>query len=243
MGEVRNGFLYSTSKGARAMTTKTIDFKVKQLGENDRILRFIGSSETPDRDGDIILASGWELDNYKKNPVFLWAHDASIPPIGKAVNVSVQNRKLYFDIEFPEKGMYPLADTVFGLYKGGFLNATSVGFMGKEALKRDDEAVKDLPEWQRGVKYLKQELLELSAVPVPSNPTALQQAKSKGYISSNVAKFFDIEIDDSVIEIIEDENFVLEVIEDDSIEVDVEPGEINSMVSNALKTAITGGRK
>lgn len=225
------------------MTTKTIDFKVKQLDENDSILRFIGSSETPDRDGDIISASGWELDNYKKNPVFLWAHDASIPPIGKAVNVSVQNRKLYFDIEFPEKGMYPLADTVFGLYKGGFLNATSVGFMGKEALKRDDEEVKDLPEWQRGVKYLKQELLELSAVPVPSNPTALQQAKSKGYISSNVAKFFDIEIDDSVIEIIEDENFVLEVTDGDSIEVDVELGEINSMVSNALKTVITGGRK
>ena len=85
---------------------KTLDFRVKQLGQEDnRILRFIGSNEARDRDGDIILASGWELDNYKKNPVFLWAHDYTIPPIGRALSVEVNKKQLRFDSEFSEKGV------------------------------------------------------------------------------------------------------------------------------------------
>lgn len=181
------------------MTQKTaINFQVRQFGqEEDRILRFIGSSEAQDRDGDTISSSGWELDNYKKNPVFLWGHNYSIPPIGRAINVVVRNKQLIFDIQFADESIYPLADTIYKLYKGGFLSATSVGFVGKEGNPT-----------ATGVHYTRQELLELSAVPVPSNPTALQQAKAKGLISSGIQKYFD---DDWVIEIVED-NSVIEII-------------------------------
>lgn len=173
-------------RGDQEQLVSSINFEVKAFGEpEDRTLRFIGSDETPDRDGDIISLNGWDLSNYEKNPVFLWAHDYSIPPVGKANRVYSESGKLMFDIEFPEKGIYPLADLVYNLYKGGFLNATSVGFIGREAIPREDEAVKDLPEWRRGVKFTAQELLELSAVPVPSNPSALQQAKSAGKISDD----------------------------------------------------------
>jgi uncharacterized protein len=173
-------------RGDQEQMVSALNFEVKQFGEpEDRTLRFIGSDETPDRDGDVISVAGWDLNNYVKNPVFLWAHDYSIPPVGKANKVFNENGKLMFDIEFPEKGIYPLADLVYNLYKGGFLNATSVGFIGKEAAPREDDAVKDLPEWRRGVKFMAQELLELSAVPVPSNPSALQQAKSAGKLSDD----------------------------------------------------------
>lgn len=157
--------------------SKTINFNVKQIGD-DRILRFIGSTEHEDRDGDTLSINGWDLKNYLKNPVFLWAHDYNIPPIGRALKVAVQNKKLVFDIEFPAKGIYPFADTIYELYKGGFLNATSVGFVGKEATPT-----------ATGFHFTKQELLELSAVPVPSNPTALQQAKSLGLINETSAKW------------------------------------------------------
>lgn len=173
-------------RGEQKSMVSSMNFEVKSFGEmEERVLRFIGSDETPDRDGDVISVNGWDLKNYSKNPVFLWAHDASIPPVGKANSVTTENGKLMFDIEFPEKGIYPLADLVYNLYKGGFLNATSVGFIGTEVERREDDAVKDLPEWKRGVKFNAQELLELSAVPVPSNPSALQQAKSAGKISSD----------------------------------------------------------
>lgn len=173
-------------RGDKEMNVASINFEVKELGvPEDRCLRFIGSDATPDRDGDTIDPKGWDLTNYNQNPVFLWAHDYSIPPVGKSTKTWLEKGKLMFDIKFPEKGIYPFADLVYNLYKGGFLNATSVGFIGKEMVARDDEDVKDLPEWRRGAKFLKQELLELSAVPVPSNPAALQQAKSLGAVTED----------------------------------------------------------
>lgn len=197
---------------------KTIDFTVKQIGsEQERTLRFIGSCEHADRDGDVILASGWELDNYKKNPVFLWSHDYSKPPIGRAINVVRQADKLIFDIEFPEKGIYELADTVYELYKGKFMNATSVGFIGKEG-----EA---LPTG--GTKFTRQELLELSAVVVPSNPMALQQAKSLGCIGKGVAKYFEIEDDDYI-----------EIVESEYIEIDATEEEVKGIVKAAVQNSI-----
>ncbi|MEM1506336.1 HK97 family phage prohead protease [Domibacillus sp. 8LH] len=193
--------------------SKTINFDVKQIGD-DRILRFIGSTEHVDRDGDTISSGGWDLKNYKQNPVFLWAHDYSIPPIGRALKVAVQNRKLVFDIEFPAKGIYPFADTIYELYKGGFLNATSVGFVGKEAVPTET-----------GYHYTKQELLELSAVPVPSNPTALQQAKSLGYINEAAAKFIKIgELK----------------MKSKGISINVTPEEVEKMVGDAFKKSLFG---
>lgn len=162
---------------------KSINFQVKQVGEpEERILKFIGSDETQDRDGDIVSVDGWDLSCYKNNPVFLWAHDYSIPPLGKALNVYVEDSKLYFDIQFPEKGIYPFADLVYNLYKGGFLNATSVGFRGRQVTEITDEEAK---QGFKGVKFLEQELLELSAVPVPSNPSALHQAKKLGSVTDD----------------------------------------------------------
>ncbi|NKI20347.1 hypothetical protein HFN20_03700 [Paenibacillus dendritiformis] len=63
----------------------SIRVQVKQLKSptENRVLRFIGSTETEDRDQDVIRATGWQLENYKKNPVFLWAHDYTVPPIGR----------------------------------------------------------------------------------------------------------------------------------------------------------------
>lgn len=162
---------------------KVINFEIKQIGEeSDRVLRFVGSDETPDRDNDIIEVAGWKLEEYIKNPVFLWAHQYDQPPVGKAVNVTIDasTKKLLFDIKFPTAEEYPFADTIYRLYKGGYLQATSVGFQGIKHKTRDEEEVLNLPEWRRGRRYLEQKLLELSGVPVPSNPNALMMAKSAG---------------------------------------------------------------
>lgn len=162
---------------------KILNFEIKQVGEeSDRVLRFVGSDETPDRDNDILEVGGWKLDEYLKNPVFLWAHNYDEPPVGKAVSVMIDaaTKKLLFDVKFATTEEYPFADTIYKLYKGGYLNATSVGFRGVKYETRNDESVINMPEWQRGRRYKEQQLLELSAVPVPSNPNALMQAKSAG---------------------------------------------------------------
>jgi HK97 family phage prohead protease len=155
---------------------KIITCEVKEVGE--RTLEFVGSTETPDRDGEVIKASGWDVKNYRKNPVFMFAHRYDQPPIGKAQKVWVEDTKLKFQIEFADKDTYEFADTIYKLYKGGFMKATSVGFIpDMDAIEEGDG------EKAPRRTYTKQELLELSAVPVPSNPDALVQAREAGLIT------------------------------------------------------------
>jgi HK97 family phage prohead protease len=166
------------TEGAKMDTLirKILSTKVKAVAGKDRVLEFIGSTEAVDRDDERIKMDGWQLGDYLKNPVVLWAHRYDEPPIGKTLSVRAVEGKLIFQVEFATAEMYPFADTIYRLSKGGFINTTSVGF-------------KPL-EWETGNKageprrtYIKQELLELSIVPVPSNPDALIQAREAGLIT------------------------------------------------------------
>lgn len=161
------------------MIRKVIPCDVKEVAE--RTLEFIGSTEMQDRDGEVIRANGWNLKNYQQNPVFMWAHNYTAPPIGKASAVWVDDKSLKFNIEFADRDTYEFADTVYRLYKGGFLKATSVGFLPEDWEDGDGEK-----EPRRS--YTKQELLELSAVPVPSNPEALVSARDSGVITAKEFK-------------------------------------------------------
>lgn len=168
---------------------KTFSSEIKQVGEEqDRVLRFITSTEAEDRDGDIIEIDGWKLDNYLKNPVILYGHNYEGLPVGKSINIQKDsiNKKLIQDVKFPTKEEYEFADTVYRLAKADYLNATSVGFIGLQSEPRLDEKGNYL-----GKRYKKQELLETSIVPVPSNPTALMEARSKGIINDNELKMFE----------------------------------------------------
>lgn len=158
---------------------KDLDFDIRQAGDpEDRTLEFVGSTGHVDRYGDVIEVEGWDLKNYQKNPVFLWAHDYRQPPVGKALKVEKNDKGLLFRIQFPTAEEYPFADTIYKLYLGGYLRATSVGFQDLER-----EPINDKEGKQIGWRFKKQELYELSAVPVPANPQALVMAVQKGVVS------------------------------------------------------------
>ena len=162
------------------MIKKLVNVEVKEVGE--RTLEIAGSTETKDRMGDIIRVDGWNIKQFKKNPVFMWAHRYDEPPIGRANKVWIdkEGKKLMFHIEFAPPETYEFADTIYKLYKGGFLHATSVGFMPLDWEGKDDEH--SLPAWEGNI-FTKQELLELSGAPVPTNPDALVSARDQGLIT------------------------------------------------------------
>ena len=153
------------------------DCEVKKVGE--RQYEFTASAETMDRDGEVIQAAGWDLKNFKKNPVIMYAHDYRSLPVGKATRVWIdrKNKTLKNTIEFPPEGTYEFADTVERLVDTGYLKTESVGFIPKEWEEGDGEK-----EARR--TFTKQELLEISIVPVPSNPDALRNAVSDGVITT-----------------------------------------------------------
>ena len=130
----------------------------------DGTLRFTISTGAVDRDRDTINPNGWDLDNYRRSPVVLWAHDYDEPPIGKATAIVATPTALIADVQFVPREIYEFADRVRRMCDGGYLNSTSVGF-------RPDEYV--FNEERGGVDFLRQELLEFSIVPVPANPEAL----------------------------------------------------------------------
>jgi len=128
----------------------------------------VASDETVDRAGDVILATAWQLDNFLKNPVLLWAHDYKTPPVGKVVDIWVENGKLKFRAEFANTDF---AREIANLYSDGYLNTFSVGFLPVEYEPNKETG---------GYVYKKVELLEISAVPVPANPNAVAVLRAKG---------------------------------------------------------------
>jgi len=143
--------------------------------QEERVLQVVISTGALDRDNDTIAPKGWDLKDYKKNPVVLWAHDYWNPPIAKTRKVWVENDQLKAIAEFTAEEVYPFGYMIYRMCKEKFLNAASVGFRPKEYKVRTDE-----DEHGYAWDFLKQILLEYSIVPVPSNPEALIEARSMG---------------------------------------------------------------
>ncbi len=134
------------------------------------------STDDVDRMGDIVEPDGMDLGNYRKNPVILWAHDYTLPPIGSSLWIRRQEHGL---LAKPRWASTEFAQQIKLLYDEGHLRAWSIGFLVKEwepIVAKD----KDGQERTTGYRYTKSELLEFSAVPVPANPEALSEAMAKG---------------------------------------------------------------
>jgi hypothetical protein len=165
-------------KDGREIFGQDFGMVFKSVNLDNRTLRIVGSDETKDRFGDIVSINGWVLENYLKNPVFLWAHNYSSVPLGKTIKLIKRRdpKRLEFLIKWPtSKGLHPFADMILELYAERIINASSVGFIPLtwEELPYDDES-KNV--WNKPRKFTKQELLELSGCPIPANPSALQDA-------------------------------------------------------------------
>ena len=147
-----------------------------------RALRFTISTDSVDREQDVISLAGWDLANYRRNPVVLWGHDASRLPIGRALDLRIEDNALKATVEFipsdtPEGGMF--AESVLRLARGGFIAATSVGFRPLKWDYTNDQS-RGADDWFPGIDFEEQELVELSIVTVPANPEALIEAPGPG---------------------------------------------------------------
>ena len=159
---------------------------VEQAGP---VIDFRSSDETLDRYAEYITVAGWKLDNYRRNPVVQNAHSYSSlsDTIGKSIITEVRSgagvspasylfQRILFAVE-----ENPMAKVAYGLYKGGFLSAVSVGFIPLR-WENGSEAV----GYRR--KYVEQELVEVSAVSIPANPNALTLAIKAGAIETGDLK-------------------------------------------------------
>jgi HK97 family phage prohead protease/HK97 family phage major capsid protein len=148
---------------------KSVKHKTRAAAKEDSGLEFILSDESVDRMDDVILADGWQLENFNKNPIALFNHRSDFP-IGKWKDVRVEGKALRGYLDLAPVGTSDRIDEIRALLEAGILRAVSVGFRPIEMAEREGS------KW--GYTFSKQELVETSLVSVPANANALAVAKS-----------------------------------------------------------------
>lgn len=139
---------------------------------NPDTLEYVLSDESVDRYGDIIMADGWDLRSFKKNPVALFNHHSG-SIVGTWENVRVENKRLVGRLKLAAQGTSRLVDEVRSLVSQKILKAVSVGFRALKAEPLDEQE----PDWGPQ-RYVRSELVECSIVAVPANANALQISKA-----------------------------------------------------------------
>lgn len=141
--------------------------RVRAVDKDAATVEVVASTGDVARDHAIIEVAGWELDQYMKNPVVLWAHNDYEVPIARAIDATKDTDadelriKVEFDVEDPESAR------IFGKVVRGFVNAVSVRWIPFETETRE------IDDYGQVLVFVRQELLELSFCSVPADPGAL----------------------------------------------------------------------
>lgn len=160
--------------------------EVKAGGVDAAELDFIASDETLDRYDEVVKLDGWELDEYRANPVVLDSHNYGSVAfvLGKSTELLIGSGKMRNRVKFAMDN--PLGAMAYKMAKGGFIHSESVGFIPKAWTpgKTKDEPART---------FTKQTLLEISLVAVPANPGATigLALKSGALVKSDVKDLFE----------------------------------------------------
>ena len=138
-----------------------------------RVRTFCASDESVDRYNTVLKASGWQLENFRKNPVILCRHSSYDWPIGKGTP-RVVGKRLLIDIEFFGADLNPDADMALRMLDAGVMGV-SVGFRPLAYEYNKEREAED--PWENlfnpPLDYTELDLLEVSVVTIGGNPNAV----------------------------------------------------------------------
>ncbi len=134
--------------------------EARAAGDSEFTRRFVATTSGVKRDGLDIDLEGMAVENFMRNPVFLYVHDyfGERLPLGLVKKITMQKKRMIVTVLFDKDDEFAME--VLRKYDAGFLNAVSIGW---ETLEFDRETM----------RVLESDLLDVSAVPVPGDPDAL----------------------------------------------------------------------
>lgn len=154
--------------------------KLLEVNEGKREVVSVISTDSIDRDGEVVLPRGMKKGNYNGNPVVMVSHDLRTLPVGKSLWIKAEEKRILAKSYISDKTQ--LARDAFGLLQDEVLNAWSVGFTTIRASAASKGELDARPDWAESRRLIREwELFEYSLVAVPANPEALTLAVSKGY--------------------------------------------------------------
>lgn len=171
-----------------------------RAASNDDVLRFRASTDMIDRHRSIVEQDGIDSKHY--SGAFLWGHDSTggmfggAPKIenqlGKVIKMSKtrfrrEDRKMgkATDVDVRFSKVNPFGVLAQGMVREGVLGNVSISFIPKHSEKREIQG-------EEIRVYDKIELLEISLVPVPSNPEAQQLVRAMGLELEKVPDLADL---------------------------------------------------
>jgi hypothetical protein len=156
------------------------------------------STESLDRDRDVVLAAGMDDSQFKSNPIVTIAHNYALPPVGKSLwRRKVRDGQLH---GIKAKTIYPARpddwqggawppDNAFALVKSGLMVGKSIGFLTLEASPPMQEEIQARPEWSGARRIVRKWLLlEYALHWLPTNQDAIVEQVSKGEVSADFLK-------------------------------------------------------
>lgn len=157
---------------------------VVEVNDGERAITFRLSTPEIDNQNEFALPEDWVLtERFKANPVVLWNHRQDIYPVGTCTrpdgslafwtNPEGVFAKAYFTDAHED------ARAVYAMYRDRTLRGVSPGFHTRQVIPMDYQTARQKgamgpPRGTGRVNQLRQnDLFEISAVPVPSNASAL----------------------------------------------------------------------
>src|SRR5690554_4048085 len=111
------------------MISKQYITKQVNVDDDDRTITATITTSAVDRVGEVVMPKGGDFDNYMKAPTVLYAHDYDSKPWAKAIYIDRKQKEIVAKMKVAETEE---ANEIYELYKGGFLNAFSIGFNPKK---------------------------------------------------------------------------------------------------------------
>lgn len=202
---------------------KTFISEIKSVNEKDFTLEAVVSDETIDRYGEVIKIDAWKkrLGRYKAMPVLLSSHryDKLTNQIGKAEKIKIEDGKLVAKFKYFHGEGNDEADWAWKLASKFGMAAYSVGFLPYKA--EDKEYDEDVKSGKKACReYTDVELLEVSQVLIPANPSAMMKSfedeedevvkeyiemVQKEFISQEEPEFVELVQEDLEVKDVEDE--------------------------------------
>lgn len=160
-----------TPENADKLRKALLTLDIKEITtEKNGTFRVIMTTDKKDRDGEIIKIDGWNFENFMKNPVVLYGHNywwlENI--IGRVDKIYRTGNQWIAEGKFASQEANPKAQMVRRLYDEKIIQSVSVGFIIKGRDPTDDSIITSA------------ELIELSFVPIPANPDAVDIIKALG---------------------------------------------------------------
>ena len=143
---------------------------------DNRTLKFVFSTNKTDYTEDKI-EQNFDLERFRKNPVFLYDHQSEKLPIGRVISFINEGDKTTGEVEFwlnPDpietwSEVDKLANTVYNQYKQGYLKGVSI------RIKPIEATVNLESKTGKGIHVKKSMLLEISATSLPMNEDSLKK--------------------------------------------------------------------